>query len=86
MIIRSTSKSIYYPTSEKHGNLIHGSKRIRYIRAALVIRRRSSAVRRRALAAADEYRQFVLKAAQLHFYLDGVLLKLFRKPLFGDWP
>ncbi len=80
MIIRSTSKSIYYPTSEKHGNLIHGSKRIRYIRAALVIRRR------RALAAADEYRQFVLKTAQLHFYLDGVLLKLFRKPLFGDWP
>jgi hypothetical protein len=24
--------------------------------------------------------------AQLHFYLDDVLPKLFRKPLFGDWP
>lgn len=35
---------------------------------------------------ADEYRRFVLKMAQLHFYLNDVLLELFRKPLFGDWP
>ena len=38
MIITSKAKGVYYPTSEKQGNLISGSRRVRYIRAALVIR------------------------------------------------
>jgi hypothetical protein len=38
MIIRSTIKSVYYPRPEKHGNLILGTRRIRYVHVALLIR------------------------------------------------
>jgi FixJ family two-component response regulator len=38
MIIRSITKSIYYPTSEKQSHLIRESRRIRYIHAALLVR------------------------------------------------
>ncbi len=37
MIVCSKTKSIYYPTSGKR-SLIYGTSRVRYVRAALVVR------------------------------------------------
>src|SRR6266436_8103379 len=41
MIIRSTTKRIYYPAPEKQRTLIHGSRRIRYLHAALLVQPKS---------------------------------------------
>ena len=38
MMIRSTTKRVYYPILKKHNSPIHGSRRIRYIHAALLVR------------------------------------------------
>jgi hypothetical protein len=37
-IQKTRTKIIYYPTLEKQSNIICGSRRVRYIRAALLVR------------------------------------------------
>ena len=41
MIIRTKTKSVYYPVSKQRADLIRGSGRIRYVRALVLLNPKS---------------------------------------------